>query len=490
MTAIAKPVVACMLAVMAGRGNNNLSYLARIWGVAVAFLVLAFVPWFFGPQQHVEYMPMLIGAAVGVTVLLVLRYRLRHRFERAFLAPGPDALIEQSQRAFARMRVPHARHLLALGMASARAYYGQFGRARDELDEISWDGIPDLYRGGALQIRALIHYLSRDDVAAGLRMAHEAEALVQVPRFAPGAKTSRRVTASYVDIGRVLAEGASAELADALTARIKSFASPQERLLTMWGAAVARHALGQHAEAQALFSQLKQLAPHCRPLHEEALHDRPRAAQQEDQPTSGACARHPELRASARCVRCGNFSCEACTHRLPSNAAVCADCRERYREQREEHLRAESRLRTAGLVVQTGSVLGASVAVIAGLWFASDPALQPMLVLVPAFAIWSLLFWIAGGVLRRLDMGLRRQAVVASIPLLGLMPIGTIAAGYLLWLAFGPSGRALQSLDHQRAISATPELEPKPRWGLCAALVLLLALNALAPFALLVYARY
>jgi len=468
---------------MAGRGNNNLSHLARIWGVALAFLALAFVPWLFGDVRHADYTP------VSVIMVFALRAWMRKRFARAFLAPGPELLIEHSQRALGRTRMPHARQLLALGMASARAYYGQFGRARDELDELSWDGIPDLYRGGALQIRALIHYLSRDDAGAGLRNAREAAELVHVPRFAPGAKTSARVTATYVDIGRVLVEGASDELASGLEARISAAATPQERLLTMWGAAVARHALGQTAQAQALFQQLKQLAPHCRPLHEEALHDRPRSMQHDDQATSGACARHPDVRASARCVRCGNFSCEPCTHRLPSNAAVCADCHERYREQRESHLRTESGLRTAGLIVQSGSVLAAVVTVLVGLWLASDPQLRSILVLVPAVAIWSLLYWIAGGVLRRIDMGFRRQAVVVSMPLLMLMPIGTLAAGYLLWLAFGPSGSVLQSLDHQRAISATPELDQKPRWVLVAAALFLFALNALLPLVLVVAAR-
>jgi hypothetical protein len=87
-------------------------------------------------------------------------------------------------------------------------------------------------------------------------------------------------------------------------------------------------------------------------------------------------------------------------------------------------------------------------------------------------------------------MGFRRQAVVASIPLLMLLPIGTLAAGYLLWLALGPSGSVLQSLDHQRAISATPELDPKPRWGWVVAVLFLLTLNALLPFVLIIAARY
>jgi hypothetical protein len=142
------------------------------------------------------------------------------------------------------------------------------------------------------------------------------------------------------------------------------------------------------------------------------------------------------------------------------------------------------------LIVQSGGVLGATVVLVAGAWLASDPALRAMLVLAPALAIWSLLYWIAGGVLRRLDMGFRRQAVVASVPLLMLMPIGTLAAGYLLWLALGPSGSVLQSLDHQRAISATPELDPKPRRGLVGAVVFLLALNALLPFGMIIASRY
>lgn len=478
-----------MLAVMAKGSTGNLRYLARLWAVVLAFVGLSVVPLAFGDRSHVDYTPLLIGVGVAVVMVVVLRMRIHRRIAREFLAPGPDGLIEHSKRVLARARTPHARELLALGMASARAYYGQFGRARDELDEVTWEGMPDLYRASALQIRALIHYLSRDDAAAGLAKAQQAAELGRLPRFTPGAKTSARVSATYIDVGRVLVEGASVELADALSARLKRASTPQERLLTLWGTAIARHGLGQTTEAQALFSQLKQLAPHCRPLQAEALHDRPALAEQHEQATRGACARHPELAASARCVRCGNFMCDACTRQLSLSAAVCADCHERYREQRESYLRAESRLRSAGLIAQTASVLSAVVLVVGGLWLASDPGLKALLMVWPGFALWTLLYWFAGGAMRRLEMSFRPQSLMLAMPLLGLLPLGTIAAVYLLWLALGPTGRVLQSLDHQRAISATPELTAKPSWAVVALVLFVLGANLAAMIAVPLLAR-
>jgi hypothetical protein len=470
-----------MLAAMAKGSTGNLRYLARLWAVALAFVGLSVLPFAFGDRSHADYTPLLIGVGVAVVMVVVLRMRIRRRIAREFLAPGPDGLIEHSKRVLGRARTPHARELLALGMASARAFYGQFGRARDELDEVSWDGMPDLYRASAMQIRALIHYLSRDDAAAGLAQAQQAAELGRLPRFTPGAKTSARVSATYIDVGRVLVEGASPELADTLDARLELASTPQERLLTLWGAAIARHGLGHTAQAQALFSQLKQLAPHCRPLHEEALHDEPAIAREREQSARGACARHPELAASARCVRCGNFMCDACTRQLSSqSAAVCADCHERYREQRESHLRAESRLRAAGMIAQTASVCSAGVLVLGGLWLASDPGLKALLMVWPGFALWTLLYWFAGGAMRRLEMSFRPQSLMLAMPLLGLIPFGTIGAVYLLWLALGPTGRVLQSLDHQRAISATPELTAKPSWAVVAVVLFVLAANLAA----------
>jgi len=463
---------------------SNAAHLLRLWSISAAMLAFAAFMVIASVRRGdggVAYVVAAVFASMTALVWFVRRRVLRG-LARDFLAPGPEALIARSQRALSRARVPHARELLALGMAAARAYYGQFGRARDELDEIVWDAVPPLYLGSAQQVRALIHYLSGDDPEAGLRLARQAVQATQVPRFTPGAKTSARVGATYVDIGRVLTEAPNAELAELLAARAAVAGTPQERLLTAWGAAVAQQALGNAERADALFAQLRTLAPHCRPLHAPPpLAPAGSAQAQSASDEHGMCARHPQLPASGRCLRCGSFACDACRRPISPAAVICADCHERYASLREEHVRAESHLRAAGLLAQ-GLAVVIAVSGFAGAFAA--PAASRIAVLWFA-AAWALFAWWGGRSLRRLD--LRSPLPVLLLLLMSIIPVGTLMGAYLLWLSYGPSGRAIRTLDYQRALAVTPELQPRANRGLLA-----LALGALlaniALFALLLIA--
>jgi hypothetical protein len=194
------------------------------------------------------------------------------------------------------------------------------------------------------------------------------------------------------------------------------------------------------------------------------------------------CARHPQQAASGRCVRCGNFTCDACRKPISPTAAICADCHARYASMREEQRRAESHLRAAGLLAQLfavvtalGGLVGAVMldgsARIGEIWFAG---------------FWALFAWWGGRSLRRLD--LRSPLPALLLLLLSIIPVGTLLGAYLLWLAYGPSGRTIRSLEYQRALALTPELRPRAsRWLLALAFGALLANVAL--FALVLVPR-
>ena len=466
---------------MATMGNT--AFLLRTWGVSLVVIgfSLFVVAKSLGDGDHGEAY-VVVGSLVFVFGMVwFLRRRAQRAFVRDFLAPGPEALIERSQRALGGARIPHARESLALGVATSRAFYGQFGRARDELAEIGWDALPPLYRGSALQVRALIHYLSGDDPAAGLRCALEALELTRVPRFVPGAQAGARIAATYVEIGRMLVDGATPELAAALSARVAATATPQERLLTTWGAAVAHQQLNQSAQAQALFAQLRAAAPNCTPLH--ALPVRRAAGAEQAGAASGAseppgaCARHPEVAAAARCVRCGDFACEPCRRPISRDASICLPCRDRYASLREEHRRAESRLRSAGALAQGGAMLFALAALVLPTWSLFDARLEPMRGLALLLVFWTFIFALGGRSLRRLEVGFRARSGMLVAPLIMLVPVGWLAGGYLLWLAYGPSGRTIQSLEYQRAIAATPELASGPSRTFVAVVALALLAN-------------
>jgi hypothetical protein len=48
-----------------------------------------------------------------------------------------------------------------------------------------------------------------------------------------------------------------------------------------------------------------------------------------------------------------------------------------------------------------------------------------------------------------------------AAPMLLVIPLGTFFSAYLFWLGFGATTRELFSVEHERARSLTPELEPK-----------------------------
>ncbi|HMI93399.1 MAG TPA: hypothetical protein VK509_18635, partial [Polyangiales bacterium] len=176
----------------------------------------------------------------------------------------------------------------------------------------------------------------------------------------------------------------------------------------------------------------------------------------------GMCARHPEQAASGRCVRCGNFACDACRKPISPAAAICADCHERYASMREEQRRAESHLRAAGLLAQAFAVLTA----VGGLVGALALGASARIGVIYFAGFWALFAWWGGRSLRRLD--LRSPLPVLLLLLLAIIPVGTLLSVYLLWLAYGPSGRAIRSLDYQRALALTPELQPRASRGFLA----------------------
>jgi hypothetical protein len=361
------------------------------------------------------------------------------------------------------------------------AAYGQFGAARAELNANDWSNAPAGLQSHGLQTQALIDFLSGEDAAAGLAVARQAEERANTVKLGAFASLSGMTAGPvqvcarvFVAVGELLVTGrATPELAAELARFARREKEPVLRMVAQWAAAQAYHVLGDHEASERCLAANRVYAPHCTPL----LRVRPTAAAGalESQPSpvtpalakgQGVCARHPQVAAATHCVRCGNLSCDACREPASAHAWLCADCFQRYREQRLRLLPHETRLRAFGLLIQVGAVGGLTSAVIGvpTLLLIAAPnypggVVSGVVAMVPgtAFMLGALMFTFLQGrwlkQMRAIQLGL----VGFAIPLLLLFPFGTVLGGYLIWTLFS-AGRELGSPEYQRVLAATPDI--------------------------------
>ena len=125
--------------------------------------------------------PLVGGALLFAGVAIWLGIWLNHRrMQIMFRNPTPDKLIESYHATLLRARarkIPHADAATAQLSALAATVYGQFDRARDELDAVDWEKAPAMYQGHRLDVLALIALLEKHDQSGALRLVRESGAL-------------------------------------------------------------------------------------------------------------------------------------------------------------------------------------------------------------------------------------------------------------------------------------------------------------------------
>ena len=154
-------------------------------GIAAGLFAAVMIAGVVGNMARGNY---LAGPAVGLSLvfaglLIWLGIWLnQRRIQIMFRRPTPDRLIEHYHAALLHARarkIPHADAAAAHLGALAATVYGQFDRAREELDGVDWDAAPAMYRGHRLHMLALIVLLEKHDNAEAVRLANEALALEQ-----------------------------------------------------------------------------------------------------------------------------------------------------------------------------------------------------------------------------------------------------------------------------------------------------------------------
>jgi len=127
--------------------------------------------------------PVICSALVLAGLLIWLGVKVnQRRIQIMYRRPTPDRLIEHYHATLLQARarkIPHADAVAAHLSALAAVVYGQFDRAREELATVDWDQTPAMYRGHRLHMLALIALLEKQDQAAALQLAAEAQALEQ-----------------------------------------------------------------------------------------------------------------------------------------------------------------------------------------------------------------------------------------------------------------------------------------------------------------------
>jgi hypothetical protein len=115
----------------------------------------------------------IVFTSMGICVLALM---LNHYRIRMLLRDKtPDRMIAHYHRSV--RRIPHANAAAAYLSALAAAFFGQYDRARKELDAVDWDQTTPVYRGHRLYVLATLALLEESDYPAALRLAAQAKDL-------------------------------------------------------------------------------------------------------------------------------------------------------------------------------------------------------------------------------------------------------------------------------------------------------------------------
>jgi hypothetical protein len=226
---IALAILGGVFAVILVTGLAGSAVRGKYIAIPIAFLVLAFT----------------------VTTIWVSIWFNQRRIQNLFRQSTPDRLIEHYHvsllRAQAR-KVPNADAAAADLAALAATVYGQYDRAREELQRANWSQASTLYRARRLDMLALIALLDERDNAAAARLTRQARELEPAP-------TPLR-DAVLIAVG----EGDEETLKRAQ--RVAGRGAGALAGLSGWALSLYCERNGQSAEAQRYSERAKQATPH------------------------------------------------------------------------------------------------------------------------------------------------------------------------------------------------------------------------------------
>lgn len=179
----------------------------------------------------------------------------RYRVRVAMRDRTPDRLIAHYHRSV--RRIPHAPAAAGYLSALAAAFFGQFDRARAELDAVDWENTTRMYRGHRLYVLSMLALLEETDYPKSLRLADEA---AELERLDPAGGLGLLDHAI-----RLVADKETEERLDRLqrTARKQHGLMPA---ICAWSLAVYYKRKGDAERASEFTAILKDAVPHCAAL--------------------------------------------------------------------------------------------------------------------------------------------------------------------------------------------------------------------------------
>src|SRR5580700_7475944 len=130
-------------------GTKNFVSLAVVAGLFLAIMTAGVI----GSVRNGNFVVVAIvftALAICVLALMLNHYRVRMLLRDR----TPDRIIAHYHRSV--RRIPHANAAAAYLSALAAAFYGQFDRARSELDAVQWDATTPVYRGHRMYVLAVL----------------------------------------------------------------------------------------------------------------------------------------------------------------------------------------------------------------------------------------------------------------------------------------------------------------------------------------------
>ncbi len=231
-------------------GKKNIVSLAVVAGLTLAILTVGVI----GSIRNGNYVVIaVVFTALGVCVLAVM---LNHYRVRMLLRDKtPDRIIRHYHSSV--RRIPHAKAAAAYLSALAAAFYGQFDRARAELDAVDWDATTPVYRGHRLYVLATLALLEETDYPKALKLARQADELE-----ARGEGGGLKV---LDDVIHAVAEGPTEEM----VARMDRVAKKQHGLMPgmcAWALAVHYKRSGDAEKAADYKELLRMTVPFSAPM--------------------------------------------------------------------------------------------------------------------------------------------------------------------------------------------------------------------------------
>jgi len=124
--------------------------------------------------RHGDYVAIPIVFTAVAICGLVIAVRL-FQIRMMLRDKTPDRIIRHYHESV--RRIPHAKAAAAYLSALAAAFFGQFGRAREELDAVDWNQTTPMYRGHRKYVLSVLALLEETDYPKALQLADEAREL-------------------------------------------------------------------------------------------------------------------------------------------------------------------------------------------------------------------------------------------------------------------------------------------------------------------------